>query len=275
MLHLLQKGQIGLIVVLIMAVGLTIGLAVASQSLTDISITETEEQSLRAFNAAEAGIEATLQQDTLTGGLVDVGDLQATVTVSDSANQTITLNRNETTEVALTDATATSVKISWVDKNDTIQCPGDPAGSCTSCSEGEGAAPASIEIVRIHIESGSVQPFRTLYNSSTCTSAELGNNSFDDSSGGEGNFLSQATVSIDPDDSDSVYDSALRIRTFYNKASVKIEGVGGTLEPQQHQITSTATTPTGETRSIEVGKTVDSWPPIFDYVLFSGGSLSK
>ena len=57
MKQLFQQGQIGLIVILIMAVGLTIGLAVASQSLTDISITETEEQSLRAFNAAEAGIE--------------------------------------------------------------------------------------------------------------------------------------------------------------------------------------------------------------------------
>lgn len=271
--QLLQKGQIGLIVVLIMAVGLTIGLAVASQSLTDISITETEKQSLRAFNAAEAGIEATLQQEgTLTGGLVDVGDLQAAVTVSDSTNQTITLNRNETAEVNLTGATAHQITIKWTVEDDLVENPG-------ACEEGEGKAPASIEIVRINVDetgpSKIIRPYRTLYNSSTCHSVDLGSNNFLDSNVGTAPYLSEATIAVDPDPGGSLYDTALRIRTFYNKATIQIEGVGGTLQTQQYQITSTATTDTGETRTIEVSKSVEAWPPIFDYTLFSGGTLEK
>lgn len=64
------KGQVLLIVVLIMAVALTVGLAVASRSLTDISISRQEEESARAFSAAEAGIEQAVGQSLAIGGLL-------------------------------------------------------------------------------------------------------------------------------------------------------------------------------------------------------------
>lgn len=55
-----QKGQVVLILILIMTVGLAIGLAVIQRSLSDISTSSKVEQSSRAFSAAEAGIEKAL-----------------------------------------------------------------------------------------------------------------------------------------------------------------------------------------------------------------------
>lgn len=55
-----NSGQALLVILLIMAVVLTIGLATISRSVTDIKISEQTEDSARAFSAAEAGIEAVL-----------------------------------------------------------------------------------------------------------------------------------------------------------------------------------------------------------------------
>lgn len=56
-----QRGQVILIVVLIMTVVLTVGLSVATRTITNLRVTEEEEQSQRAFSAAEAGIEQALK----------------------------------------------------------------------------------------------------------------------------------------------------------------------------------------------------------------------
>ncbi|MBU0619066.1 hypothetical protein KKD62_02400 [Patescibacteria group bacterium] len=56
-----EKGQVLLIVLLVTVVALTLGLGAISQSITDIKISEEEEESARAFNLAEAGIEEALR----------------------------------------------------------------------------------------------------------------------------------------------------------------------------------------------------------------------
>lgn len=58
--NLKNSGQALLIVLLSLAVVLTIVLYIVSRSITDISISTKEEDSLRAFSAAEAGIERAL-----------------------------------------------------------------------------------------------------------------------------------------------------------------------------------------------------------------------
>lgn len=62
-----RKGQVLLIVLLVAAVGLVVVLSVVSRSITDISITTKEEEALRAFSAAEAGVEQALVGTVLTG----------------------------------------------------------------------------------------------------------------------------------------------------------------------------------------------------------------
>lgn len=61
-----ETGQALLVVVLIFAVALTMGLAIVSRSVTDIRISKEQEESARAFSAAEAGIEAALGGEEIT-----------------------------------------------------------------------------------------------------------------------------------------------------------------------------------------------------------------
>lgn len=63
-----QKGQILLIVVLAMVVALTVGLAVAARSITNLRNSQQEVDSQRALSAAETGVEQALR----SGGNVGV-----------------------------------------------------------------------------------------------------------------------------------------------------------------------------------------------------------
>lgn len=70
----LPKGQALLVTLLIMAVALTIGLSVASRSITDIRISQQTEEAARAFSAAEAGIEeALVAESDVSGGFEETG----------------------------------------------------------------------------------------------------------------------------------------------------------------------------------------------------------
>ncbi|OGM28864.1 hypothetical protein A2801_02795 [Candidatus Woesebacteria bacterium RIFCSPHIGHO2_01_FULL_41_10] len=64
---LTQSGQALLIVLLAMATIATVALSIVSRSITDVSVTTDEEDSLRAFSAAEAGIEEALTSDVFVG----------------------------------------------------------------------------------------------------------------------------------------------------------------------------------------------------------------
>jgi hypothetical protein len=104
---LLQRGQAFLIVVLVMVVALTIGLSIASRSLTNVRLTTEEVSSQRAFSAAEAGVEQLLQKyglkSSATGSLSDLTLDQTTQTkISDaSINPVIPQSINGTYQIVL------------------------------------------------------------------------------------------------------------------------------------------------------------------------------
>lgn len=58
-----EKGQLIIMLVLVMTIGLAIGLSIIQKSLTDVSTATKVEQSSRAYSAAEAGIEKALKGD--------------------------------------------------------------------------------------------------------------------------------------------------------------------------------------------------------------------
>lgn len=62
-----NKGQVLLIVVLTMIVALTVGLSIASRTITNLKISKQNEESQRAFQAAEAGIEKAIKSGIATG----------------------------------------------------------------------------------------------------------------------------------------------------------------------------------------------------------------
>lgn len=57
-----QEGQVLILVTLTMIVVLTVGLSIASRTITNLKISKQNEESQRAFQAAEAGIERTLKE---------------------------------------------------------------------------------------------------------------------------------------------------------------------------------------------------------------------
>ncbi len=62
-----ERGQMLLVVVLTMIVALTVGLSVVSRTITNLRLSRQSEESQRAFQAAEAGIQQVLESGIETG----------------------------------------------------------------------------------------------------------------------------------------------------------------------------------------------------------------
>src|SRR5687767_6526323 len=58
-----EKGQMLLVVVLTLIVALTVGLSLASRTVLNVRLSRQGEESQRAFQAAEAGVEQILQSN--------------------------------------------------------------------------------------------------------------------------------------------------------------------------------------------------------------------
>lgn len=83
------RGQALLIILLVMAVVLTVGLSVISRSVTDVRLSQQEEESARAFSVAEAGIEEALGRDLPVGGFFEgsLAEVDYTVSAKEQGNQ--------------------------------------------------------------------------------------------------------------------------------------------------------------------------------------------
>lgn len=77
----LQKGQALLIVLLSMSVVLVVVLSILARSITDVSVSSQDEDSLRAFSAAEAGVEQALIIGSSIGS-TEIGNASYNVGVS-------------------------------------------------------------------------------------------------------------------------------------------------------------------------------------------------
>lgn len=72
-----EKGQALLVVALVMVVVLTVGLALVSRSITNQRLTTEEDNSQRAFSAAEAGVELALKSGASIGSSIDLDNRSA------------------------------------------------------------------------------------------------------------------------------------------------------------------------------------------------------
>lgn len=249
-----QSGQIALVVLLIMIVILTIALSVVSQSLTDMKISLNEKEALRAFSAAEAGIEEILSRATLPtiAQTIDVpvaSGLNASVRVSptgEGAKQTI--NDGEAMTINLSGATATALIINWIDKT----------------MSDETSNKASIEVV-IYSNTNRFKRYAIYPND---------NSHIDDftseSTAGDGVYHRKTTIS-----GIAGSDVLARIRPLYNKATIMVTSNNGSLPLQQYNLTSVANVTGDKTSQVAVTRTIPTLPTIFDYVLFTGGDITK
>lgn len=233
-----NSGQVTLLVLLVMVVLLTVGLAVVSRSVTDIRISKETEESARAFSAAEAGIEEALKHDLATliwtDESISVGDLEAKVTVTETNSFETKIEQGETAEVNLKDYSG-NIEVSWRGK--------------------------VLELTLIY-QDGDYKIIRDVYNltAENCDDIDADN------------FTNTFTVPASlPADSEK----ALRVRPICAEATVTVSGVGNPLPEQSYKIRSEVVGPGKQVRTVEVTKSLPILPPIFDYVLFSGGTLVK
>lgn len=93
-----QSGQMLLVVVLTMIVALTVGLSIVSRTITNLKISRQNEESQRAFQAAEAGIEQALQSSAGSSTLEFGNNAKYTTSITNPQGTEFLLNGGESVE---------------------------------------------------------------------------------------------------------------------------------------------------------------------------------
>jgi hypothetical protein len=279
----LNKGQALLVIVLIMAAALTIGLALVSRTVTDIRISLEQEESARAFSAAEAGIEAALGGEPISGlgdfdVVVEEAPLGGTSTfifpedVDKGDSKTVWLvNHDDEGNLGTDFFGGSDIRFYWGDE---------------SWNGSEEEAPA-LEAVVIYRAGGEFRTRRVAFapnadRTEDFTDVNDTNQSLEDETQGITKTFSFNARFSDNDEGANfpagtdIY--ALRIKLFFSDNQILgIEAIGDDDLPLQGDCyESTATNRnTGISRKVKQCNLYKAPLAMFDYVLFSEGGLAK
>lgn len=263
-----MKGQVVLIIILIMATALGVGLAVVQRSLTDISSSTKVEESSRAFSAAEAGIERALRTGNSEGGIL-VGE--ASVNVNVQSNLPAGTNALEYPPIGKEEMAQV-----WLDPGYT-----NPDFNVYFGTPDTNDKPA-LEVTIITLSGGTYNATKKFFDSD---STRTTNNGFTDVSS---SCTSNQMVRTNANTTDSKFYCMVnvsysgtpvlaRMRLLYSNTSqpLALEPTNGASLPAQAGIfTSTGTA--GQTqRKVQLFKLDKVVPFYFDYALFSIGSIEK
>jgi len=257
-----QRGQALLITVLLMTVALTIGLALMSRTTTDIQISQQQEESARAFSAAEAGIEEALRSGGIIGG---------SVTLDSGASYTSTSTAVGRADFTFPDeidpGDAVTLWLNGHDGSGNFIETSPYGGSSFNLCWGAGAVgevPA-VEVSVYYKSGGQYLVSRSAYDADR----GRGNGFADVDSGGCLDLTYKKAISLP-----AGVLLFVNIKPFYSTAKIGAEGVGANFPSQGQEIESIGAL--GEiTRKVRVFR---SWPApaaVFDYGLFSGSGLVK
>ena len=235
-------------------------MSVASRSLSDTVLSRQERESSAAFSVAETGIENAmnaLRQGQIPG-VTDFTDSSGLVTgqygVEPTSQFALFIKEGETAQLDLAGLVG-DVTIAWTRIADSSE-----NRACTS--EGSGNAPAAIELMSLQ-EADSTAAF-AYYNPYNC--ANVASNGFANSDDGDDPYRSEIVYDVPPGT------TALRIKPLYSGATISATAAG--LSNQLYLIQSKASG--GDARKeIEVRRGIDAPPSIFDYAIFSAGTVVK
>lgn len=282
-----MKGQALLVIVLVMAVVLTVGLAVVSRSITNIRISTEQEESARVFSVAEAGIEEALRLGSALAEpmTIDIGDVTTVVEAVDDPAvvggggafvfpKRIEAGNAQT--VWLVDHNADGEIDPSADKYD----PTPAKINVYWGNEGVSGIEAPALTAILFYREGGV--FKTKKFAIDPYSGR--GNSFDSAVGAGGWSLGEDRLEFKKEldlpslaANDAYY--LLRLRLIYNDSAAHVlgvEGVGDDLSTQGKCFVSCANhSKTGVTRCIRHCQPYDAPPGIFDYALYSASDLSK
>lgn len=266
-----QSGQMVLIVVLVMVVALTIGLSMVARTTTDIKISRQQEESARAFSAAEAGIEELLKTGAgnfASATLESGAKFSANVTTAEGADH-FTFP-----EKILAGESQTLWLANHLEADGSLdETPFYKADTLNLCWE-ETNPKTALEVAVFYKDGSDYKVARGAYDPDG--GRQTLNNFGSTDSGSCLGFSNKKTLNFRTDFGVNPVSKTLlflRIRPYYNSAKVGVEAASGAVFPSQgKEIISTGTL--GEiSRKVRILHSWPAPPAIFDYVLFSGGDL--
>lgn len=285
----MQKGQIILVLILIMGVGLAIGLSVIQRSLTDINTSSNLEQSSRAFSAAEAGIERALRQSPGPNFNLSLGENNSNVNVSDSGLLPAPVVSTDGIQAAFArlDLNKEDVAEVWLaNPADTSAVPANyynPPTNNIDIYWGNSATDQAAIQITIIAGNGPFSNMKYFYDPSS-SRITANNFTLPDCSGGFNiptisgtiTFRCRQTVTWAANSNPKI----LRARLLYNNSSQPFaaRAVGSCascfLPPQARIITSIGSSG-GTQRRVQLFKQDNIVPLYFDYAIFSEGEIIK
>lgn len=259
-----QRGQTTLLAVILGVLGLTLGLSVASRSLSDLRQASTVDFGTKALAAAEAGVEY---------GLAQI-----------AANANFSVTQQELVPGVLEDLTQIGIKTLKLDVSRPV----------TGFARSDGAV-AKDDVFQVDFSSGSppqrfdifwtdadgieVAALSTTYAVSRFAYKRSGSAvaaSFDPAAGCDPVCDAFPAGSCSRVDTGGTNTLLLRIKPVQSQAEILVCPVGGTIPSQYYEVTATAKTLNGTVKKVRVRRDVSgTLPGIFDNVLYSGGSISK
>jgi len=297
-----QKGQILIIFLLVLVVGVAIVLSLASRSLTEVRTTTTSDESNKAYFAAEAGVESALKRISGSTGSEKTFSLDFT-----EVNQTtaeVSANKFESgtglyafpSNVAKDDVVQVSL---LTDFNNLASAGYAGSGELEIYWGSPGGPTTALEVSLVYINSGgnfdiskwAIDPDTARGNNfcSLNTVTNPGNyplpaanlDSITKTYGYKatinlqtGAYLGGGAGNCANSIANFTKTVLLRIRPLYNvdAEQIGVKPVGTSLPSQGFVIESAGSTLSGVTRKLRVIQPYPALPAIFDYVLFNGSS---
>ncbi len=284
-------GEIALLILLMMAIGLTVGLSVVSRSVTDVSLSTRLDESSRAFSAAEAGIEEIFSQGLtaasplLEGNIGDSrykvetsslgygnsiftfpnaikeADAQAIWLVEHLDDDTLNLNSNY--------YNTNTIEICWNKVNAS-----DPIPAIELMVLAKNQTTNAFKIVREAFDPDSSRITTQQSNLSNPDTGSCSQRSTEFPYHKLINFTNlDSDVPIDVTSGDRVI--FLKLRPIYTQAKIAVVPQSTALPEQGKNITSTGQSGAGITRKWNVVQTYSAPIDLFDYAVWSGSDLTK
>lgn len=288
-----MRGQIVIILLLVVVVSLTIGLSVVGRSMSEISTATKTEESSRAFSAAEAGIEKALRESPGIGGGT-IGNLRVENLTNQSQAQVDWNASLPKSNKALEYPPFGKEAFAqfWLANPQTLAASynqnsfelyfGDPAQDYVTAPDNKPA----VEVNVVYKEGSEYKSYRAFYDSK---SDRRSGNSFgectlspsavetNDFGAANRSFYCKATVSGYGSVTPARYPILVRIRILYTNTShpVALKPAGTASLPPQARIFKSTGTSGNIQRTLELFQQKSVMPNLFDYALFSAGQLEK
>jgi Tfp pilus assembly protein PilX len=259
-----QRGQVALIILLIMVVVLTIGVSISSRTVMDVTLSRQEEEGGRVYQAAESGIEGALSQDLANDSLYTDDSFSGTITGIDNIAVDYTVARKTSLETRVEEGFAVEVDVTGAVDGNQLEV---SWGLGDDCSSGNAPENASSLLIRIYKDVGGTITVRNLaYAACAYTDGypTAGTNP------GTDGYFREVTLTLQAND------VMVRIQPNLNNTALRVAGVGWTLPFQYYEIVSQARNELGnESKAVQVARTLPTYPTVLDYVIYSGGSIAK